>query len=72
VIHVRDGPAAFYSELKPDNILLPDSKNDVLLIDFEQFGNWETFIAPEIYHVHNISNLTKSEELPEALRKRYD
>ncbi|KAF8243309.1 hypothetical protein K440DRAFT_637634 [Wilcoxina mikolae CBS 423.85] len=38
----------FYSDLKPNNIIITDAEKDVVLIDFEQGGNWESMSAPEV------------------------
>ncbi|KAH8590974.1 hypothetical protein B0O99DRAFT_280621 [Bisporella sp. PMI_857] len=52
LLHFRDQTGSFYSDLRPDNILLsdvvsnPDSK--IVLVDFEQRGNWYSWTAPEI------------------------
>lgn len=53
LLHVKERAGTFYSELKLDNVLL-SSRNgteDVVLVDFEQRGNWLSWSAPEIYHV---------------------
>lgn len=42
------GRPGYYSDLKPDNIMLTGEGADVVLIDFEQAGNHESFIAEEI------------------------
>ncbi|KAL3471564.1 kinase-like domain-containing protein [Aspergillus californicus] len=39
----------FYSDLRPDNLLL-DAKESVVLCDFEQRGNWYEWCAPEILY----------------------
>lgn len=72
LIFICNGPARYYSELKPDNILLKSGCNDVLLIDFEQHANWETFSAPEIYHVENLEKILQAEVLPSNKQKIYE
>ena len=54
---IQAGSAQFYSELKPNNLMLSDNGLDIKFIDFEQFGNWETFSAPEIHLVENVAKL---------------
>lgn len=71
LISIREGPARYYSELKPDNVLLKSGGEDVLLIDFEQHANWETFSAPEIYHVENLEKILQSQVLPAHKKKPY-
>ncbi|KAF2761735.1 hypothetical protein EJ05DRAFT_496635 [Pseudovirgaria hyperparasitica] len=68
--HVKTGPAKFYSELKADNLLL-DNDDNVVLIDFEQMGNWATYSAPEIHYVEYCKRLSKSPHVPAAEQKRY-
>ena len=69
---LRGTPVRYYSELKPDNIVCvaPDT---IRLIDLAQHGNWETFTAPEIYHVENLVRLARCRDdlVPAAARMRY-
>ncbi len=67
---ITTSPARYYSELKPDNVICtgPDT---IALIDMEQSGNWETFSAPEIYHVENLGRLARSALVPEAEKTRF-
>jgi len=71
---INKSPAKFYSELKPDNLLLhtgEDQQEHILFIDFEQMGNWTTFSAPEIHYVEYLIRLTKSDMVPSAERSRF-
>jgi hypothetical protein len=71
---INRSPANFYSELKPDNLLLyigADGLEHVLFIDFEQMGNWTTFSAPEIHYVEYLIRLTKSNMVPTEERSRF-
>ncbi|CAO2655439.1 Nn.00g105030.m01.CDS01 [Neocucurbitaria sp. VM-36] len=67
---VNASSAKFYSELKADNLLL-DRNDNVLLIDFEQMGNWITYSAPEIHYLEYCARLSRSDLVPEAKRSRY-
>lgn len=64
-------PTRFYSELKPDNILLSDPDEQVILIDFEQVWNWTSFSAPEIYYIEYLLQLKNSENIPVSIKQRY-
>ncbi|KAJ5442005.1 hypothetical protein N7445_005012 [Penicillium cf. griseofulvum] len=63
-------PMRYYSELKPDNIVCT-GLSTIKLIDMEHYGNWETFTAPEIYHVENLGRLSRSNLVPLIERGRY-
>jgi serine/threonine protein kinase len=56
--HIHTSPASqtFYSDLRPDNILLSPS-SDLILCDFEQRGNWHEWLPPEILYRQYIENL---------------
>lgn len=66
---IRDSPVRYYSELKPDNVVC-DERGNLVLIDFEQSGNWDTYTAPEIRHVRNVGRLSLSKLLPEQVRSK--
>jgi hypothetical protein len=72
LICIRDGPAKYYSELKPDNILVKAPDDDILLIDFEQHANWDSFSAPEIRHVDNLEKLLKTNFLSDDQHQFYE
>ncbi|KAL4787660.1 hypothetical protein BJX76DRAFT_283813 [Aspergillus varians] len=46
----------FYSDLRPDNVLL-DSEENAVLCDFEQRGNWYEWCAPEILYRQYAENI---------------
>jgi serine/threonine protein kinase len=75
LIATHSTPARFYSELKPDNLLLSDfskeEEEDVIFIDFEQKNTWITFAAPEIYYLQWCSRLARSSKLPLNIRTKY-
>ena len=64
--------ARFYSELKPENLLLSQHTDDLVFIDFEQSGNWDTFSPPEIFYTEQMMKLAISDVVPEEARKRYE
>ncbi|KAK0644624.1 hypothetical protein B0T16DRAFT_290127, partial [Cercophora newfieldiana] len=77
LVHVRDNGPGFYSDLKPNNVLLvpatPNSRDGLtapLLIDFEQRGSWYGWSPPEVQYVEFLDMLaTKASS--EATRNRY-
>ncbi len=53
--HIHRTRQKFYSDLRPDNVLLRHcpsnpSSEDAILIDFEQRGNWYEWCPPEILY----------------------
>ncbi|KAM0268545.1 hypothetical protein ACHAQH_009951, partial [Verticillium albo-atrum] len=44
------------SDLRPDNVLL-DDKDNVVLCDFEQRGNWHEWSAPEVLFRQYMENI---------------
>ncbi|KAL2836368.1 kinase-like domain-containing protein [Aspergillus pseudoustus] len=54
----------FYSDLRPDNVLL-DSEENVILCDFEQRGNWYEWCAPEVLYRQYAENIRS--RLPERI-----
>jgi hypothetical protein len=71
MIFINKGPARFYSELKPDNLILSDGAERVIFIDFEQLGNWITFSAPEVHYLEYLLKLSTSDAVPQGERQRY-
>ena len=61
LIHIREEMGTFYSDLRPDNLLLSKSGSgpdeDIVLCDFEQRGNWHEWCAPEILYLMYAENL---------------
>ncbi|OJD30132.1 protein kinase-like domain protein [Diplodia corticola] len=61
--HLHGTTAGFYSDLRPDNILLKcprsstSESEDVVLVDFEQRGNWNSWTAPEITSLSYLQEL---------------
>jgi hypothetical protein len=53
----------YYSDLKPDNVLLTRDNDSLLhtkLIDFEQKGGWHSFSPPEIYYIEYLETLAST------------
>lgn len=46
--HIHE-TGTFYSDLRPDNVLL-DCEDNAVLCDFEQRGNWYEWCAPEVLY----------------------
>lgn len=58
---------SFHSDLKPNNIIVsrPTSSSltgDVVLIDFEQLGNWSTYSSPEVNRYKHIERIREESE----------
>lgn len=68
---IMTGPARFFSEIKPDNLIVSQPGNDIVFIDFEQAGNWDTFSAPEILYIEQLTKLASSSLVPPKMRLRY-
>ncbi|KAI5865744.1 hypothetical protein GGS23DRAFT_593922 [Durotheca rogersii] len=69
---ISESPAQFYSDLKPDNLMLTQDGLDLVFIDFEQAGNWDTFLAPELSYQLWMENLSHNPGVPLAQRERYE
>jgi len=73
LLHLQNVAGIYYCDLRPDNILLTDSEDcpRVLLIDFEQRGNWQTCSPPEVFQMEYLQYLGGSESVPEGRRAFY-
>lgn len=72
--HIRNSPMGFYTDLKPNNILLsasPSGSIDTLLVDFEQRGSWYSWSPPEIYYIEYLEILSTSPLVPLPDRTHY-
>ncbi|UKZ71026.1 uncharacterized protein TrAtP1_011994 [Trichoderma atroviride] len=69
--HVRASPARFYSDLKPDNLVISGLGRDIIFIDFEQAGNWDTFQPSETFYLTWMEKLSARREVLEVRRKKY-
>lgn len=54
----------FYSDLRPDNVLL-DAEENAVLCDFEQRGNWSEWSPPEVLYRQYVENIRA--RLPERV-----
>ncbi|KAK4171358.1 hypothetical protein QBC36DRAFT_391167 [Triangularia setosa] len=57
LLHIEETAGTFYSDLRPDNVLLADDGEGVVLCDFEQRGNWHEWCAPEVLFPQYIENI---------------
>ncbi|KFY79957.1 hypothetical protein V498_08875 [Pseudogymnoascus sp. VKM F-4517 (FW-2822)] len=74
LISLNQHADTYYSDLKPDNILLSTAKSaqadSVVLIDFEQNGAPNAWEAPEIIHIETLNILSRVATDPE-IRESY-
>ena len=56
LLHVFEQGGAFYSDLRPDNVLL-NTSGSAVLCDFEQRGNWHEWCPPEVLYPQYMENL---------------
>jgi hypothetical protein len=68
--HITYRAGSYFSDLRPDNVVLASGSEDAVLIDFEQRGNWFTWSPPEIYYREYLQHLAEAREIPEAYRDR--
>ena len=74
LLHIRNSPMGFYTDLKPNNVLLTASASgslDTLLVDFEQRGSWYSWSPPEIYYLEYLEILSASHLVPLPNRTHY-
>ncbi|KAI1506265.1 hypothetical protein F5X99DRAFT_128942 [Biscogniauxia marginata] len=59
LVHIKEKCNTFFSDLRPDNVLLDDAGGHerLLLCDFEQRGNWHEWSAPEVYYRQYVENI---------------
>ncbi|KAK5702416.1 hypothetical protein LTR17_022343 [Elasticomyces elasticus] len=64
LIHVHEQGGAFYSDLRPDNVLLSAFRDAdgqcsecIVLCDFEQRGNWHEWCSPEVLYRQYVENI---------------
>jgi len=73
LIHIKDSPAGFYSDLKLNNIIM-DQSNDGLhavVVDFEQRGGWYSWSPPEVYYTEYLEYLACSSHVDDDMKERY-
>ena len=78
-IHISASPASFYSDLRPDNIVISvgvGGTETATLIDFEQGRNLYNWAAPEIYYIEWIAELgdegyARSDAIEPSIRAHY-
>lgn len=73
LLHLQNAAGIYYCDLRPDNILLTNSEEGprVVLIDFEQRGNWQTWSPPEVFQMEYLQYLGGSGSVPEGRRAFY-
>lgn len=74
LIHINEEAGTFYSDLRPDNVLLSSSSKagqceDIVLCDFEQRGNWHEWCLPEVLYRVYVENLRSHADLSSHPRK---
>ncbi|KAG4441330.1 hypothetical protein IFR05_003193 [Cadophora sp. M221] len=77
LIHINEKAGSYYSDLKPDNILLvPTSSTEgeltPLVIDFEQRGNGAPWSHPSILYTQYLKDISLSPKVTPDIRSRYD
>jgi hypothetical protein len=73
LIHIRDSPAGFYSDLKLNNIIM-DQRDDGLhavVVDFEQRGGWYSWSPPEVYYTEYLDHVACSSHVDDDVKERY-
>ncbi|KAI9888229.1 MAG: hypothetical protein M1814_000946 [Vezdaea aestivalis] len=71
LLDIVQSPAGFYSDLKPDNIIFSRSNRNIIIIDFEQAGNWDTFQPPEIFYLNWMDRLSGMKSVSFGKREQY-
>jgi hypothetical protein len=73
LIHVKDSPAGFYSDIKLNNIIM-DERDDGLhavVVDFEQRGGWYSWSPPEVYYTEYLEYMACSSHVDGEVRDKY-
>jgi hypothetical protein len=73
LIHIRDSPAGFYSDVKLNNIIM-DQRDDGLhavVVDFEQRGGWYSWSPPEVYYTEYLDHVASSSHVDGDVKERY-
>ncbi|KAI1326689.1 hypothetical protein F5Y16DRAFT_225352 [Xylariaceae sp. FL0255] len=73
LIHIQRSPLEFYSDIKPNNILLSDhhGKAQVVMIDLEQRGAWRSWSPPEVHYIEFLEIVAHSKLVDEDTRRKY-
>ncbi|CZR55784.1 uncharacterized protein PAC_05672 [Phialocephala subalpina] len=76
LMHIHETAGSFYTDLRPDNILISSATNnddddDLTLVDFEQRGNWSAWSAPEILYHAYLEHIVSSTSISETTRAKY-
>lgn len=61
LIHVFEKGKTFFSDLRPDNVLL-DKVGHAVLCDFEQRGSWHEWCPPEVLYPQYVESLLNSQQ----------
>ncbi|KAH9210709.1 hypothetical protein DL95DRAFT_241189, partial [Leptodontidium sp. 2 PMI_412] len=77
LIHINEKAGSYYSDLKPDNILLVPSSSasgelKPIVIDFEQRGNGAPWSHASILYIQYLKDISLSSKVTPDTRTRYD
>ncbi|KAM7223112.1 hypothetical protein V8F06_001668 [Rhypophila decipiens] len=61
LIHLFEKGRTFYSDLRPDNVLL-DNQGQAVLCDLEQRGSWHEWCPPEVLYPQYVENLLNNQQ----------
>nr|BAV32170.1 hypothetical protein [Sordaria araneosa] len=61
LLHLFERARTFYSDLRPDNVLL-DSEGQAILCDLEQRGSWHEWCPPEVLYSQYLENMLNNQQ----------
>ncbi|KAH8748312.1 hypothetical protein F5882DRAFT_490062 [Hyaloscypha sp. PMI_1271] len=73
LLHIRESPAGFYSDVKLNNIIMDERADGLhaVVVDFEQRGGWYSWSPPEVYYTEYLEHVASSPHVPEKTREKY-